>query len=229
MGNPAQYKWILFYYNSLPDMPPECSLFSPEIMHRDFFKCNPTNTGHYQYPKFETLSYDEGCHQKEVQHFLNKTDPNYIVFYTRHTDLMGNKQNKIVGYFKVGEKHTFKYEDKCKQGFYASESVLLPKDKCIPIGYKSRGVPVSWGNSKIKDTVSNELKKLINNQTDNITDKYQQETKGIMEKLMRESGTEEIINICNRCLVKKNCHWGTKGSQFMGEKLNELYKDKFTC
>jgi hypothetical protein len=224
MEKTKEYKWILFYYNSLPDMPPECSLFSPEIMHRDFFKCNPTNTDHYEYPKFETLSYDEGCHEKEVNHFLKITDPKYVVFYTRH-----NKQNKIVGYFKVGEKDTFKYGKEYKQGFYASESVLLPKDRCIPIDYRSRGVPVSWGNSKIKDFVSNELKKLINNRTDNITTKYKQETKSIMEKLTIASGRKEIINNCNQCLVKSSCHWGNQGRKFMVEMLNDLYKHKFTC
>ena len=33
--------WTLFYYNSLPDMPEGCSLFSLKVMHRDFFMCNP--------------------------------------------------------------------------------------------------------------------------------------------------------------------------------------------
>lgn len=99
--------WILFYYNSLPEMPAECALFSREIMHRDFFKCNPTNTGHHTYPKFETLSYDEGCHPREVKDFLAKNEPDkYVVFYTRHTALSRKTRNKIVGYFKVGRNIT---------------------------------------------------------------------------------------------------------------------------
>ena len=115
--------WILFYYNSLPDVPEGCRLFSNDVMHRDFFKCNPSNTGHYQYPKFETLSYDEGCHRREVNNFLNKNESEkYVVFYTRHTTLSGERRNKIIGYFKVG-----KIFEKRSRGFLASESILLPR------------------------------------------------------------------------------------------------------
>ena len=91
--------WILFYYNSLPDVPKGCRFFTDKVVNRDFFRCNPTNTGHYQYPKFETFSYDDGCHGKEVRNFLKKDDPEkYVLLYTR------NKQkNRIVGYFKVGK------------------------------------------------------------------------------------------------------------------------------
>ena len=119
-------------------------------MHRDFIKCNPTNTGHYEYPKFETLSYDEGCHKWEVPRYLNRKDiEKYVVFYTRHTDTSRRSESKVVGYFKVGNEDHFTWKLGCtKRGFYSSESVLLPKDHCIPIDYSSRGVPVSWGNNR---------------------------------------------------------------------------------
>lgn len=250
--------WILFYYNSLPDMPEGCSLFSPDLLHRDFFKCNPYNTGHYKYPKFETLSYDEGCHCKEVNNFLNKSDTEkYAVFYTRHTmqdkNLKGKKsENKIVGYFKVGKTFSFEWSkagqllsnteahkniiQRCKRknnkllrGFEASEYVLLSKEKCIPINYNSRGVPVSWGHSKIKNRVKESLLELKNKLTKNIATKYQEKTNRIMELFKTADGREELIGTCQTCNVKIECYWGKKSEQTQRETLEKLYAGKSKC
>ncbi|BBB33357.1 hypothetical protein TTHT_1903 [Thermotomaculum hydrothermale] len=222
--------WILFYYNSLPDMPNGCCLFSKEVMHRDFFMCNPTNTGHYEYPKFETLSYDDGCHCREVRNFLKNSKPTkykkYVIFYTRHTNISGDSKNKIIGYFKVG--NTFQYP---RIGFSASESVLLPKDKCIDIDYKARGVPVSWGDSSIKndmDRILNNLKSKINSH-ENISKKYQKETQKIMQMLTTKSGRCRINKICNECPVKQNCFWGKKSTGFRIKQLEYLYGGSRGC
>lgn len=216
--------WILFYYNSLPDMPEGCLLFSNDMMHRDFFKCNPTNTDHYQYPKFETLSYDEGCHCREVNRFLERHDPDkYVVFYTRHTSRQEEKKNKIVGYFKVGKQ----FEN--PRGFSASESVLLPKNKCIGIPYSGRGVPVSWGNSSIKNYVAEKLKTLITNPPANIEKGYKEETKRIMDILNTKSGKKKIIEICETCEVKSQCYWGRKTRQHKEYQLKELYGENRSC
>jgi len=216
--------WILFYYNSLPDMPKECCLFSNDVMHRDLFKCNPTNTGHYQYPKFETLSYDEGCHFREVNTFLKKNDPDkYVIFYTRHTSLLEMK-NKIVGYFKVGRQ----FEN--PKGFFASESVLLPKCECIEINYCARGVPVSWGNSPIKNKVDRILNILkTTKRAANITNKYKEETKMLMKRLRTASGRKEIIDICEKCGIKSQCYWGKKTKQFKENTLEKLYGGNRIC
>jgi len=166
-------------------MPDSCPLFSPEIMHRDFFMCNPKNTGHYQYPQFETLSYDEGCHCKEINNFLKRADTEkYVVFYTRNTNLAGTAKNKIVGFFKVGD--CFELP---KKGFFASDKVLLPKDQSIEINYHSRGVPVSWGNSSVKKEIFRLLSILKTNSSIDISIKYQAETQKIMKSL--QSFTEE--------------------------------------
>jgi hypothetical protein len=217
--------WILFYYNSLPEMPKNCPLFSPEIMHRDFFMCNPTNTGHYKYPKFETLSYDEGCHFRELNHFLRRHDPDkFVIFYTRHTTLSGTKSNKVIGYFKVGRQY------ECPKGFNASESVLVPKNSAIEINYSARGVPVSWGNSTVKNKISNILFKLINETTNNIDNQYQQETIKIINKLCNPSGRQEIIIICNQCALKQDCrYWGNKPVEYQKNKLDSLYGDLQKC
>lgn len=219
--------WILFYYNSLPDMPEECRLFSSEIMHRDFFKCNPTNTGHYQYPKFEKLSYDEGCHKEELNSFLAKDDPEkYVVFYTRHTGLpgTGEKNNKIVGFYQVG-----RCFNSPKKGFCASKSVLLPKTKCIAIDYNSRGVPVSWGKSSIKEKVGGVLKNLKRTSINDISSQYKSETQKIMKKLQSPAGRQQIISICNKCKVRGNCFWGKKEDTHKAEKIRELYTTKDSC
>ena len=217
--------WILFYYNSLPDAPEGCRLFSNAVMHRDFFKCNPTNTGHYQYPKFETLSYDEGCHRREVNNFLNKNESEkYVAFYTRYTTLSGEGKNKIIGYFKVGEKF-----EKPNRGFLASESILLPKDKCIEINYNSRGVPVSWGNSSVRNDVDRILSMLITKPTTDITDKYKKETKMIMDRLLTVSGRKEIIDTCEKCEVKAQCYWGRKTKRFKEYTLKKLYGGNRVC
>ena len=217
--------WVLFYYNSLPDMPEGCSLFSNDIMHRDFFKCNPTNTGHYQYPKFETLSYDAGCHCRQVVRFLQKEDCNkYVMFYTRHTALKGSSINKIVGYFKVGEEF-----ESPRKGFRASESVLLPKNKCIKINYTSRGVPVSWGKSSIKNEINEILHNLKTEQFTNISDRYQKETEKITDRLQTSSMREEIITICEECKFRNKCYWGKKTKTAKKKTLNELYGNVKTC
>lgn len=205
-------------------MPKGCLLFSNEVMHRDFFMCNPTNTGHYQYPKFETLSYDTGCHRREVNKFLERNDPDrYVIFYTRHTDYSGNKKNKIIGYFKVGKQF-----EKPK-GFHASEHVLLAKDGCFEINYHSKGIPVSWGNSSIKNDVNNILKNLKTKQTVSIADKYQKQTQGIMNRLRRASGRKEIIDICEGCGFKGQCYWGKKAKQDKERKLKKLYGSNQVC
>lgn len=215
--------WILFYYNSLPDVPEGCRLFSNDVMYRDFFKCNPTNTGHYQYPKFETLSYDEGCHRIEVNNFLKKNElEKYVVFYTRHTTLSRDKKNKVIGYFKVG-----KIFEKPKKGFFASESVLLPKHNCIGINYSSRGVPVSWGNSSIKNKIGNILYRLRKNQSSDISGKYQRETKNIMKRLQSLSGRKQIIDICEKCTVRNQCYCGAEINK--EDKLYKLYKGNTKC
>ena len=220
-------KWILFYYNSLPEMPKKCFLFSSDIMHRDFFKCNPTNTGHYQYPKFETLSYDTGCHRREVEHFLTKSDPDkYVIFYTRYTPLKGKSKNKIVGYFKVPKKL------KSSKGFQSSESVLLPAKECININYSERGVPVSWGHSSIKDNVSRIFKNLraIRHTKKNIALRYKGETRRIMKLLQSAAGRREVLKKCLQCKIKEKtekCHWWKMKDK--EETLRDLYSEKKTC
>lgn len=222
--------WMLFYYNSLPDMPKGCRLFSNDVMHRDFFKCNPTNTNHYEYPKFETLSYDMGCHCREVERLLERDDPDkYVIFYTRHTSLDGKQthRNKVVGYFKVGKQ--FK---RPKKGFYASERVLLPKNKCIEINYKSRGVLSSRGKSdKIHKKISVLLNNLRKKRSLDISCKYKKETKKIMNKLHTLMGEKEIIKSCEECESQKLCFWGRKMARHNNpvEYLKRLYMGRHAC
>jgi len=221
--------WILFYYNSLPDLPNECPYFSNEIMHRDFIKCNPTNTGHYEYPKFESLSYDEGCHPEEVPRYLDRVDSEkHVIFYTRHTDTSSRTKNKVVGYFKVGNEDQFTWKPgSTKRGFYSSESVLLPKDHCIPIDYSSRGVPASWGKSTIKTKINeilSELQEDIDNSEINIYRKYQAETMEIMELLLTQSGREAIYNNCTSdCPFKNNCFFSKKLQKKPPQYLDKLF------
>lgn len=208
-------------------MPEGCTLFSPEIMYRDFFKCNPTNTGHYQYPKFESLSYDEGCHGREVRKFLVRRERNkYVVFYTRHTTLSRKNKNKIIGYFKVGN-----IFEKPKKGFSGvkSEIVLLLKNKCIEINYAKRGVPVSWGHSSIKNKVDRVLRDLRRNHAADISNEYKKETQRIMKRLKTPKGRKHIINICQNCNVKEKCYWGEKPEKYKMERLNKLYLTKTKC
>lgn len=215
--------WILFYYNSLPDFPKECEIIPSHIMFRDFFKCNPRNTDHYQYPKFETLSYDEGCHSKEVRRFVKKTDADkYVVFYTRHTYINGNSKNRVVGYFKVGKVDRFDG----KVGFYSSDTVLLPKKDCIEINYRSRGVPVSWGNSSIKDELNKVVSYLIeikDNPNLNIAMEYKQATKNIMEVLISSEGRKQVFLTCKSCRLNKICFLGKKFRRKGLDFLNDLY------
>jgi predicted RNA-binding protein with PUA-like domain len=209
--------WTLFYYNSLPDFPQKCPFFLYDVMYRDFFMCNPTNTGHYTYPKFETLSYDDGCHGREVRNFLKKDDPEkYVIFYTKHEGV-----NKVVGYFKVPQTSS-----KEKTGFKSSETVLLPKDKCIEINYTSRGVPVSWGNSSIKPKIEKILKQLISDRKKDISDQYKHSTKKIMDLLDTSTGQNKIITVCEKCSYKTDCYWGKYPKEKKINRLNELYGKK---
>jgi len=211
--------WILFYYNSLPDVPNGCKFFPDNLINRDFLICNPTNTGHFEYPKFETLSYDSGCHTTEVKNFLKRIDPDkYVVFYTRHTELSGKWSNKVIGYFRVGE--TFNND---KVGFYSSESVLLPKENCIEIPYYSRGVPVSWGYSTIKSNIDGILKQLISEQKQDISKEYKNNTLEVMKLLQTKSGQDEIVTHCEKCQFKSKCYWGKFTKEKKITRLNELY------
>ena len=216
----AYMKWILFYYNSLPDVPPGCQIFSHEVMHRDFFKCNPSNTGHFQYPKFENMSYDDKCHRRQIQRFLREPSADkYVVFYTHHTGLARNGKNKLVGYFKVG-KHD-------EHGFEASEAVLLPKDKCVDIDYNGRGVPVSWGNSKAKAQVEAFLTRCISQKRDDISHLYKSETEEIMRSIRTISGRKRLLETCGNCSVAESCYWGCTDAK--NEQLDILYKATASC
>jgi len=224
--------WILFYYNSLPDLPAGCPYFSKEIMHRDFIKCNPKNTGHYEYPKFETLSYDEGCHHCEVNRYLDRSDhEKYVVFYTRHIISSRDSENKVVGYFKVGKEDHFHWKQgrPPTRGFHSSESVLLPKSLCKPIDYTSRGIPVSWGSSSIKSKINYILSHLIsikNNSVLNIYEKYQTETNEIMDLLLTQSGRETIYNNClYNCPFKHNCFFSKKLKNEKLQYVQNLYEN----
>ncbi len=189
-------------------------------MYRDFFKCNPTNTGHYQYPKFETLSYDDGCHGKEVRNILKIDDPDkYVLFYTRH-----NGVNKVMGYFKVGQ--TF---SNGHFGFKSSNTLLIPKDNCIEIPYTSRGVPVSWGHSEIKSRIDKILKTLISNKKNDISNEYKSSTKKIMKMLTSSTGQDKLISTCEKCLYRKDCHWGKYSKEKKINRLNELYGETEEC
>lgn len=216
--------WVLFYFNSLPDFPKGCKIIPENLLLRDFFKCNPTNTGHYQYPKFETLSYDEGCHKGEVKNFIKKSDPEkYVVFYTRNTDMNKKSKNKIVGYFKVGK--IDKFDE--KSGFYSAETVLLSKEDCIEIDYSGRGVPVSWGDSSVKDEVSAILRDLrkLKDSPHNKTRKYQEETKEIMKSLkpFEERKIKEFFSLCEECPDKRKCFlWRKRGMR--ENSVNYLHK-----
>lgn len=196
-------------------------------MHRDFFKCNPTNTGHYLYPRFEDKSYDEHCHPSEVKRIVESDDQEkFVVFYTRHTTLAGGRKNKIVGYFKVGE--TFKVPI---AGFYASGAVLLPKEKCIEINYTGRGVPVSHGGSTIRPTVAQILTDLNSGLTvtDDIADKYKEETKRIALLLDTEQGRKHIVDTCEECSFKGQCYWGKITRYKKENRLERLYGKKLGC
>ena len=217
-------EWILFYYNSLPDLPSACPFFSNQLMHRDFLMCNPSNTGHYEYPKFETFSYDEGCHTKEVHSFLNRPDSEkYVIFYTRHTNSNGVKTNKVVGYFKVGKltKRPF--------GFVASDVVLLPKDQAIPIRYTSRGVPTSWGNSAVKDEVNRIIQNLMSLARQDVSVQYHSESKSVMVMLLSKSGRKKMLETCEDCAYRSLCYWGSKSFATRYRVLRELYEGRKPC
>ena len=211
----------------MPDIPPECKIFDHEVMHRDFVMCNPKNTGHYQYPKFETLSYDCGCHGREVKSLLNRKEENkYVVLYTRHTVNKRESSNKIVGYYKVGDKASFKWKtDSEHMGFNSSEALLLPKSKAIELNYAGRAVPVSWGHSGIKEYVDKVLSDFLSGKYDhlNIANKYQKETKKIMEFLCSETGRIKIVENCFSCSKINECFPAKKNRKRKIEYLNELY------
>lgn len=217
-------EWILFYYNSLPDLPSACPFFSSQLMHRDFLMCNPSNTGHHEYPKFETLSYDEGCHPREVRSFLNRPDSEkYVIFYTRHTNSNGDRINKVIGYFKVGQL----INRPC--GFVASDAVLLPKGQAIPIHYASRGVPTSWGSSGVKDEVNRILGRLMSLAERDVSAKYQSESKSVMEMLLSKPGRKKIRETCESCGYRSSCYWGSKSFATRDGVLRKLYEGKKPC
>jgi len=218
--------WILIYYNSLPDMPKGCALFSNDIMHRDHFTCNPKNTGHYKYPCFEDLSYDAECHEKEVPCLLEKDGADkFVVFYTRHMALDAESRNVVMGYFKVG-KHFIRNG---KKGFRASESVLLRKKDCIPIEYRSRGVPTSWGKSAIRPKVDKILERLRTEDSISIADRYQEETRAIMRRMRTPAGRKKVISLCEGCTVKKDCYWGRKRRATKERVLEKLHGKENSC
>jgi hypothetical protein len=187
--------------------------------------CNPYNTGHYKYPKFETLSYDEGCHSREVHNFLKRPDSDkYVIFYTRHTNANGEWSNKVVGYFKVGKlmNHTF--------GFSASECILLLKNQAIPITYTSRGVPVSWGNARVKDEVNVIFRRLMSLSKENdVSEKYRSESQSIVAMLRSEIGRKKMLETCESCAYNSTCYWGKKNFTKRYQILKELYKGEKSC
>lgn len=218
--------WYLFYYNSLPEMPAGCALFSPDIPHRDFFRCNPSNTGHHEYPKFELPGYDEGCHHREVARLLANTDPDrHVVLYTRRTPLVGQSDVAIVGYFKVGQP----YANNGKRGFFASKAVLLPRSACIPICYGARGVPCSWGKATIRNDVDRILNELRHRSGPDVSARCKTETARMMTWVRSAQGRDRIIRTCGGCSARQQCFWGRCDSQRQRARLDDLYGGVPAC
>ena len=158
--------------------------------------------------------------REDVKHFLKTEDPEkYVLFYTRH-----NSKNKVVGYFKVGK--TF---SNGKIGFESSESLLLPKEKCMNISYESRGVPVSWGKSKINPEVEKVLKRLKSEKKTDISNTYKVSTSKIMKMLTTKTGQDKMISTCEKCSDKTECHWGKYTKEKKVNRLNELYGTTEEC
>lgn len=215
--------WILFYYNSLPDMPDDCSIFDKKIINRDFFMCNPSNTGHYQYPKFEDFSYDIGCHERELTAFLaSDYEEKYVLFYTHHTELSGFGTNKLVGYFRVGKQFN-------NTRFIASDVTLLDKTNVVPINYTARGVPVCWGKSKVKDFINSELDKLVTLEYEDCSEHYKKETNKLMSLLSTKIGRKKLLDTCKLCPSKMQCFWGKIGYKAQRKRLVSLYNNESKC
>jgi hypothetical protein len=114
-------------------------------------------------------------------------------------------------------------------GFKSSETVLLPKKKCVEIQYESRGVPVSWGHSGIKPTINEILKSLISDQKNDISDQYKVSTKKVMSLLNASEGQEKMISICEKCSFKTECQWGKYSKERKIARLFELYNKVENC
>jgi len=165
------------------------------------------------------MSYDDKCHGREVRHLLKEpSEDTYVVFYTRHTDMSRVQKNMLVGYFKVGEHD--------KRSFKASETVLLPKSKCVPIDYTGRGVPVSGGHSRAEKPVTEFLQQCITRRAEDISHLYHSQTAFIMKKLTTVSGQQWLVNTCNACAHAHNCYWGQSRDKEAALKRYEL---KSTC
>jgi hypothetical protein len=208
--------WILVRYDSLPDMPSKCRIFSPSLVHRDFFECNPANTGQKSLPRFELMTCESGSHKSQLRKLLRQpTVEKYVVFYTRHTRLKGEWKNKIVGYFKVHP------ETRGNGGFRACEVVLLPKTKCAELPRSVRGAAVSWGRSKVKARVERFVRRCAGRKADDMSELYQRESSIIAAAFSHRSGQRWFVRTCSSCPRGAACHWGRKADK--GETLQRLY------
>jgi hypothetical protein len=208
--------WILVQYDSLPDMPPKCRIFSPALMHRDFFECNPSNTRQKLLPRFELMTCESGSRGNQLRKLLRQpTSDKYVVLYTRHTRRDGKRQNKMVGYFKVHPK------TRGNGGFRACDVVLLPKKKCVEIRCSVRGVPVSWGNSKVKARVERFVRHCVDDKTDNVSEIYRRENAIIGALFSHPSGRRCLLRRCASCTRRFSCYWGRKTDK--AKTLQRLY------
>ena len=205
----------------MPEVPNKCLLFSGKAVHRDFFISNPQNKSHYQYPKFETYSYDIGCHSKQVKKIINLKDKEkYTIFYTNYLTIGGGCTNIVTGLFSVD-----KYDAFLGSSFSTDKPIMLLKTDCIPIDYKARGVPASYGNSKIKHHINHAIEILLNklNSKSNISDIYNYESNKIVNLAKTRDGIDEIINTCTRCISKQICFFGRKNDLAKRQKLINIY------
>ena len=232
---------VSFYYYSNPVFPEKCALgISNQIIHRNIFMLPTGDKIHFEFPSFEDFSYCSMCNYKGVNSLAERNGgEKYIIFRT--TDKTTRKIN-IVGYFKVGRMYYQETDLFNNNGFTigieSSEVKLLPRNTiCIPPEEERsfrRGHRVSWKTPDMKRKLENFLEN-IDEQTENLKKRYQDETKRLIKMLTNEHEIENWKQICDKCLSKDGCPlieyrdlWIKKHEIHLFDAIHKAYTNLYT-
>lgn len=211
---------ILFYYYSMPELPPHCYLnLNSDVAYRNMLMFPSQDVIHFELPVFEDHSYNTICNRDGLKALIKRAPENekYIIFQTKSNE---DGKKYIIGYYRVGRK--FYYETKMWDnygyvwGIESSEAHLIKKDELEYVDQKiPRTPPRSWGSNNSWNPILEGLIDEISSRP-NIASLYKSETERLVNLFKNSQKLQEWRERCKHC-SNRACTFSNR---------NTLYRNK---
>lgn len=205
--NDTEKDIVFFYYYSSPSLPEDCFLrLSKDIAYRNMFLLRCGGKIHFEFPMFEDHSYNSVCNLNGVKSLIKqpRDHKKYMIFRTKNQD---TKKCNIVGYYRVGKVYYQETDMFNSNGFVwgveAAEAHLIRRDTVIYNKKIGRRYRASWANEEFAKEL-NEILKIIRKE-ENISERYKEETKKLVELFKSEEKMNEWKEQCQCCKSKRKC------------------------